>query len=171
MHVPDDEAPEAPGEGAPDRARRALLAGLGALAAAGASGSLLAQRTPAPLYDPARFSNLSKALTGYLVRDAATSNALVSALQEAVGTDALKRIATLAAVIPPAQLGSELRVAKLEREAEIVIVALYTGVVDTPKGPQVVTYDGALIWQALPWTKPNMACGGLTNYWSEPPKP
>lgn len=149
--------------------RRRVLLGLAALAAAAATGRVDAQRVPAPLYDPARFDNLSRALTGYALQDVATANELLAALRAAVGADALRRIATLAAVIPASELTNELRTAGLARQAEIVVTALYTGVVDTPKGPRVLTYDNALIWQALPWTKPNMVCGGVTNYWADPP--
>ena len=154
---------------APSAARRGVLLGLAALLAASTSESLDAQRPPAPQYDPARFDNLSRALTGYALQDAATANDMLSALRAAVGADALRRIATLATVIPAGQLTNELRIAGLARQAEIVITALYTGVVDTPKGPRVLTYDNALIWQALPWTKPNTYCGGITNYWADPP--
>ena len=146
-----------------------MLLGLSALIAATAGGRIAAQQVPAPLYDPARFDNLSRALTGYALQDAATAKALLAALRSAVGADALRRIATLAAVSPPGELSNELRLAGLARQAEIVITALYTGVIDTPKGPRVLTYDDALIWQALPWTKPNMVCGGTTNYWANPP--
>jgi hypothetical protein len=42
-------------------------------------------------------------------------------------------------------------------------------VVTTPKGPVVFTYEQALAWQAVPWTKPNADCGGMTNYWAKAP--
>ena len=38
-----------------------------------------------------------------------------------------------------------------------------------PKGPVVFTYNEALAWQAVPWTKPNALCGGQTDYWSSAP--
>jgi hypothetical protein len=146
-----------------DEDRRKLLLGLAALAASAASGPLGAQ--PAPLADPTGFASLSRGLTGYAYADAATASAMVDALTQAVGADALRRIATLAAVTPPAQLNAELRAAGLSAPAETVVVALYTGQV----GAQVITYDNALVWQALGWTKPNAWCGGTTGYWSDKP--
>lgn len=146
-----------------DEDRRRLLLGLAALAASGVAAPLGAQ--PAPLADPTSFANLSKGLAGYAYADAATASALLDALTQAVGADALRRIATLAAVTPPAQLNAELRTAGLSTQAETVVVALYTGQV----GARVISYDNALVWQALGWTKPNAWCGGTTGYWTDKP--
>lgn len=150
-----------------DADRRRLLAGLAALAASSMAAPLAAQ--PAPLADPASFADLTRTITGFGFKDAATAQATLDALAAAVGADNLRRIGTLAAVMPPAQLQNELRVAGLERAARTVVDALWTGTVDTPQGARVVTYEHALIWQALPWTKPNAACGGETNYWAAAP--
>ncbi len=32
------------------------------------------------------------------------------------------------------------------------------------------TYNDALAWRAVPWTKPNAVCGGVTNYWATAPE-
>ena len=52
----------------------------------------------------------------------------------------------------------------------MVVTALFTGMIDTPKGRVVITYDNALAWQAVPWTKPNALCGGDIDYWASAPK-
>jgi len=150
-----------------DEDRRRIVAGLAALLASTAAGPLGAQ--PAPLADPASFANLTRTITGFAFADAATANATLDALTAAVGADTLRKIGTLAAVTPPAQLATELRVAGLERAARTVVDALWTGTIDTPQGPRVISYEHALIWQALPWTKPNTACGGEVNYWATAP--
>ena len=148
--------------------RRRLLVGLAALAASGAVGPLAAQSTPA-LADPAAFASFARSMTGYAFADAPTASAMIDALNQAVGADALGRIATLAIGTPPAQLGAALRAAGLSAQAETIVVALYTGQVDTPAGTRVISYDNALVWQALRWTKPNAWCGGETGYWSTKP--
>ena len=145
--------------------RRRVLQGLAALVASGWMPALHAQ---APLTSP-RFAALTSALTGFTYTDASLATALLRALSDAVGAETLDRIATLAAVIAPAQLGDELRIAGLERQAVAVTVALYSGVVTTSKGPVVLTYDDALAWKAVPWTKPNAQCGGMTDYWAAAP--
>jgi len=150
-----------------DEDRRRVVAGLAALLASTAAGPLGAQ--PAPLADPASFANLTRTITGFAFADAATADATLEALTAAIGADNLRRIGTLAAATSPAQLASELRVAGLERAARTVVDALWTGTIDTPQGPRVISYEHALIWQALPWTKPNTACGGEVNYWATAP--
>ena len=148
----------------PHPSRRRLLQGLAALVASGWLPASHAQQGLAP----ARLAAMSTTLTGFAYSDPLATT-MLQALTDAVGADALNRIATLAAVIAPDRLGDELRIAGLEEKAKTVLVALYSGVVMTGKGPVVLTYDGALAWQAVPWTKPNAQCGGLTDYWSAAP--
>lgn len=145
--------------------RRRLLKGLAALAASGWMPAGIAQGT----LSTARFAAMTQSLTGFAYADPALASSMLGALTDAVGADALGRIATLGAVIAPDRLGDELRIAGLERQATTVLVALYSGVVGTAKGPIVLTYDQALAWQAVPWTKPNAQCGGVTNYWASVP--
>jgi predicted ArsR family transcriptional regulator len=145
--------------------RRGLLKGLAALAASGLVPQALAQGA----LPPAQFSALSKAVTGYGYADRRVAAAMLSALTAAVGAANLSRLAQLASSTPAAQLNAALRAANLEATAEIVIVALYTGTVSTPRGSRVISYDQALVWQALTWTKPNAFCGGETNYWATAP--
>jgi len=148
--------------------RRALLQGLAAFAASGWMPAGLGQGA-ATAIDAPRFAALSTTLTGFAYKDPALASAMLKALTDAVGADALAKIATLAAVTAPDRLGDELRIAGVDKQAQAVLVALYSGVVTTPKGPVVFTYEQALAWQAVPWTKPNADCGGMTNYWAKAP--
>ncbi len=152
-----------------DLHRRALLQGLAALAMSGWAPATLAQADAAAL-TPARFAALSTTLTGFAYKDPALASSMLKALTDVVGADALAKIATLAAVIAPDALGDELRIAGVDKQAQAVLVALYSGAVTTRTGTVVLTYEQALAWQAVPWTKPNADCGGLTNYWAKAPQ-
>ena len=149
--------------------RRRLLQGLAALAASGWMPAGLAQDPLAPL-TAQRFGALTRTTTGFAFTDAATANAMLDALNAAVGATNLTKIANLAAVIAPAQLNDELKIAGLDKAATVVVTALFTGMLDTPTGRVVITYDNALAWQAVPWTKPNAVCGGDIDYWASAPK-
>ena len=146
-----------------DEDRRRLLAGLAALAASALAGP---RRAQASGVDAAA---LAKSLTGFTFGDASTASAMLDALSEAVGESTLRRIASIAAATPADRLADELSAGGLAAQAEVVVAALFTGQVDTPKGPRVISYDNALVWQALAWTKPNAWCGGETGYWSAKP--
>jgi hypothetical protein len=65
--------------------------------------------------------------------------------------------------------------------ANAVVAAWYSGVCATmpkddgasPAGQPVqivATFDGALLWNALTFTKPFAMCGGETGYWADPPE-
>ncbi len=145
--------------------RRLLLQGIAALVAAGSVPAARAQAATSS----AQFAALTRTLTGYAWQDDAAAAAMLRTLSAAVGAGTLSRVADLARTTPPEGLTSALAAAGLERAASAIVTALYTGVVDTPKGPVVLTYASAIAWQAVPWTKPNALCGGITNYWSTAP--
>ena len=145
--------------------RRRLLQGLAALAAAGAVPAAMAQ----PAVAPASFAALTRTLTGYGWQDDVAAAAMLRTLAAAVGAATLGRVADLARATPPEALSGALAAAGLDRAAGTIVTALYTGVVDTPKGPVVLTYASAIAWQAVPWTKPNGLCGGITDYWASAP--
>ena len=149
--------------------RRELLQGLAALASSGWLPAAFAQSPSSPTLSPAQFSATSIACAGYTFDDPRVAAAMLRALNDSVGRANLIRLAKLAVNTPPAQLDAALKAAGMERTAEIVVAALYTGTVDGPKGTIVISYDQALVWQACGWTKPNTFCGGQTNYWSDPP--
>lgn len=54
--------------------------------------------------------------------------------------------------------------------ANDIVAAWYSGVYDTPKGEALATFNDALVWSALDFTKPFGSCGGETGYWAEPPQ-
>jgi hypothetical protein len=146
--------------------RRRVLQGLAALIGAGCFPPALAQSAA---LSPAQIAGLSRGLTGFAYQDPALAASLLRALASSVGAQNLARIAALASSTPPDRLGDALRDAKLDKIAATVVVALYSGVVETAKGPVIFTYNEALAWQAVPWTKPNALCGGVTDYWSSAP--
>jgi len=145
--------------------RREMLRGLAALAVSGVVPAALAQNA----ISAGQLAGLSTALTGAAYGDPAIASAMLRALTQAVGADKLARLARLAASTPAAQLGGAIAAANLGATAETVVAALFSGVVDTPRGPRVISYEQALVWQALAWTKPNAYCGGQTNYWATAP--
>ena len=149
--------------------RRELLQGLVALASSGWLPAAIGQSAASPSLSPTQFSAMSIACTGYGFDDPRVANAMLRALNDSVGRGNLIRIARLAINTPPGQLDAALKAAGMERTAEIVVAALYTGTVDGPKGTIVISYDQALVWQACGWTKPNAFCGGQTNYWADAP--
>ncbi|MFO1415588.1 MAG: sugar dehydrogenase complex small subunit [Burkholderiales bacterium] len=156
--MPDDVLP-------PRATRRRLLQGLAALVAAGAVPPAFAQSAATP----AQFAALTRTVTGFAWQDDAAAAAMLRALASAVGASTLAKVAALAQSTPPENLTAALATAGLDRAAATIVTALYSGVVDTPKGPVVITYASAIAWQAVPWTKPNALCGGITNYWATAP--
>lgn len=60
--------------------------------------------------------------------------------------------------------------------ADAVVAAWYSGLVTTSARDgsgteQVVTdFTGALVWEAMTFTKPFAECGGETGYWADPPE-
>jgi Membrane bound FAD containing D-sorbitol dehydrogenase len=148
--------------------RRRLLQGLAALAVSALAPAGWAQNT-STVMSPAAFRSLTVTLTDFAFSDPTLATTLLDALRDAVGDAALMKITTLAVVVAPDQLGAELRAAGLEAQAQKVLVALYTGTIQSTNGTRVLTYDQALAWQAVPWTKPNAQCGGETDYWASAP--
>ena len=60
--------------------------------------------------------------------------------------------------------------------ADAVVAAWYSGLVTTAgeggsgTAQKVTDFTGALVWQALTFTKPWAECGGETGYWADPPE-
>ncbi len=60
--------------------------------------------------------------------------------------------------------------------ANAVNAAWYSGLVTTAAldgagtGQEVADFTGALVWQALTFSKPFGECGGETGYWADPPE-
>lgn len=135
--------------------RRDLI--LSAVAAAVASGAPAAPALAASPLDLDAFLALSATLTGTpakdLDRDAAS--ALLAGFAATGNGPALAALA--------ADPAADADV------ADALVAAWYSGVYDTGKGEAVATYNGALVWNALTFTKPQGNCGGELGYWSQPP--
>ena len=145
---------------APLMARRDFLAGLAAaIAAAGAAGF------PASLFAASsisveQFTTLSKNLTQAASLDPDVARTLLGAFI-ATGHEA-----DLAALVAhPASAAS-----RNATFANSIVAAWYSGVCNTASGQTIATFDQALMWNAMTYTKPFGVCGGDTGYWSDPPK-
>ena len=112
---------------------------------------------------------LSKTLTGIRVRRCRRRGAMLRAMTAAFGAQPLQKIASIASSTPPGELADALREAGLDAVAPRVVVALYSGVVDTPHGSRRVRVQRCARVAAVPWTKPNAVCGGPTDYWATAP--
>jgi hypothetical protein len=145
---------------APLARREFLLASLAAaIATAGAAGF------PASLYAASsisveQFAALSKTLTHSGDLDPDVARTLLGGLL-ATGHEA--DLATL--IADPA--GATGKNAQL---ANAIVGAWYSGVYSTAGGQAVASFDGALLWSAMTFTKPFGECGGDMGYWSDPPK-
>ena len=53
--------------------------------------------------------------------------------------------------------------------ADDIVAAWYSGNYQTAAGLASIGLPGALLWDALNFTKPSGFCGGLTGYWGEAP--
>ena len=140
--------------------REFLLASLaGAIAAAGAGGF------PARLYAEGalsadQFLALSRSLTQASELDPGISKTLLGGfLATGHGAD----LAALAAD-PGSATGKNAAL------ANAIVGAWYSGVYNAAAGQAVATFDQALLWNALTYTKPFGECGGDTGYWSSAPK-
>jgi len=54
--------------------------------------------------------------------------------------------------------------------ADAIVAAWYSGLYDTGHGTAVSDFNGALVWNALSFTKPFGSCGGEIGYWADPPE-
>ena len=51
-----------------------------------------------------------------------------------------------------------------------VISAWYSGIVESAAGPRLASYEEALMWRALDFTKPMGYCGDGFGSWALPPE-
>ena len=137
--------------------RRHWLAGL-------ASCTALLRWAPAAAQAASReltaFLALSAALTGRTALDRKAGARLLQLTRRRVGEDALSRLLRF-----PGSAGEPAR-GLLENQ---IVADWYSGA--TMAGGSLVIFDpaGALMWQALDFTKPAGVCGGSTGHWSAPP--
>ncbi|MCB1487089.1 MAG: hypothetical protein KDJ88_06480 [Bauldia sp.] len=138
--------------------RDAILAAVGtAVAAAGAAGF------PAAVFAQAditvdQFLALSRKLTGTTSLDATVARTLLG------GFLATGHGAELRGLVGEA-------FTSFTPLADAIVSAWYSGVYDTGKGQAVADFTGALVWDAMSFTKPFAECGGETGYWADPPEP
>lgn len=138
--------------------REALVASLAAAIAAAGTGGF-----PAAVYGEAsvtldQFLVLSSRLTGAANLDAATGKVLLGALLSTGKGAGLARLAA----------GED----EADKDlAAAIVAAWYSGIGEAASGPVVATFDQALLWRALSFTRPFGECGGSTGYWSDPPQP
>lgn len=139
--------------------RRALLQVLAALGASALAPGALAQ---AP--DAAAFGKTSAALTGMPPPDADAAARLMRAFATPARRAPLRALAALVASTPAAGLDAAIAAHKLDKVANDLVAAWYSGMVDG----KVILYTEALVWSAMTFSKPMGVCGGVTGYWSEP---
>ncbi len=152
-------------------ARRRLLRSLAGLAAALASARALplAAQGTAPL-SAAAFSRLSSALTGYPALDATANAKMFKAFATPARRAQLLTLARLVAATPAAELDAALRSARLDKLADALVGAWYSGLVPGPGGEALALYTDALMWTAMTFSKPMGVCGGPMGYWAQPPQ-
>jgi Membrane bound FAD containing D-sorbitol dehydrogenase len=140
--------------------RRDFLAGLAAAIAAAGSAGFPASLFAASSIRVEQFATLSKTLTQSASLDPDVARTLLGAFI-ATGHEA-----DLAALIADSSSAA----AKNAPLANAIVAAWYSGVCNTATGQAVATFEGALMWNAMTYTKPFGICGGDTGYWSDPPK-
>lgn len=137
--------------------RGAVLGGIGLAAGLGAvpAAPVLADSGAPPTLR--RFLALSRALTGARNLDEGMARGILAGLLAEGRAEDLRRLEA----DPAGQLGGEL--------AGEIIAAWYSGLFRDGSGATVADLNGALLWEALGFTKPWGTCGGETGYWSDPP--
>ena len=140
--------------------RDALLAGLAAAIAAAGTGGFPAEVFAQSSVTADQFLTLSEKLTETRGLDAGVAQTLLGAF---IATGNGPGLASLVAEDATFTSYTEL--------ANAIVAAWYSGVYTTnAQGDQAVSdFTGALVWNALAFTKPFAECGGETGYWAEPP--
>jgi hypothetical protein len=139
--------------------RRTLLQ---ALAALGASALAPGVRAQAP--DAGAFARATAALTGYPPPDPATAAKVMRAFATPQRASSLRALTALVASTPASELDTAIAARKLDKIANDLVAAWYSGMVDG----KVVLYTDALVWTAMAYSKPMGICGGVTGYWADP---
>jgi len=133
-----------------------------AIAALGASA--LAPGALAQSLDAGGFAKLSSALTGYPQADPATAAKVMRAFATPQRLASVRALVALAASTPAAELDAAIAARKLDKVANDLVAAWYSGMVDG----KVVLYTEAYVWTAMTYSKPMGICGGVTGYWADP---
>jgi hypothetical protein len=138
--------------------RRDLMLG-GAAMAVALGVPARAALAQVPVTD-AQFLALSKTLTGVTDLDPAVAKTLLGGLEATGQGGPLAELLRAGAAPTPAAKTLE----------NSIVASWYSGLYDTGKGQAVATFDQALVWEALTFTKPWAECGGDTGYWANPPE-
>jgi hypothetical protein len=155
--------------------RRRFVAGASALAGActalAGAGAMLAlpATAAAPPATPEGVRALCAALNGGRSLSLTEAKAYLVAFSGPVTGSQLDALVDLAAATPADALGAAITAAGLDDMANEFTGAVYSGMAGPDDDLQVVTYDDALCWGALPFTKPGAQCGGLPGYWRDLP--
>jgi len=139
--------------------RRTLLQAFAALGASALAPHALAQAPEA-----AAFARTTAALTGYPQPDPATAGKVMRALSTPQRASSLRALIALVASTPARELDAAIAARKLDKVANDLVAAWYSGMVDG----KVVLYTDALVWTAMAYSKPMGICGGVTGYWADP---
>ena len=139
--------------------RRTLLQAFAALGASALAPHALAQAPEA-----AAFARTTAALTGYPQPDPATAGKVMRALSTPQRASSLRALIALVASTPESELDAAIAARKLDKVANDLVAAWYSGMVDG----KVVLYTDALVWTAMAYSKPMGICGGVTGYWADP---
>ena len=139
--------------------RRTLLRALAALGA-----SALAPGARAQTLDAGAFAKLSATLTGYPQADPATVAKVMRAFATPQRLASLRALMALVASTPANELDAAIASRKLDKIANDLVAAWYSGMVDG----KVVLYTDAFVWSAMKYSKPMGICGGVTGYWADP---
>lgn len=169
---------EEPGVKPPEVSRRQILASFFGLLAGGvAAGVGLGERsawaaeTAGSASSKTDFHALASKLNAAAPFDPSIETALRDHLTAQYGKGALERLAQIVAENSGVELDEAISAAELDALANAIGATFYSGLGETADGWQVVTYTGALAWQAVPFTKPPSICGGAFGYWSKAPAP
>jgi len=160
--------------------RRGLFASTLAIAGSGLGGFVVT----APRADAAgtvtlnQFLSLSSLLTGVSGLDPDLGKTYLGGLELKPGSSAalmaLVQRSGIASPTPPKTLAQLTATGVFSDQAmrgavDKILEYWFTGTYDTPSGPRVATYAGALAWTTS-YTKAMSLCGGVTGYWAERPK-
>ncbi|MEP7327787.1 MAG: sugar dehydrogenase complex small subunit [Betaproteobacteria bacterium] len=149
--------------------RRTLLRALAGAGALGLTGAGLAASAPATTASQRDFTTLSAAMTGFPAPAAEVATRMYKAFATPARRTKLAALAQLVAATPAADLDAALNTNGLTALANELTSAWFSGIVNGPKGQQVVLYTDAYVWTAMTFSKPMGQCGGAFGYWSAPP--
>jgi hypothetical protein len=133
--------------------RDAILAAVAAALASGVPESVLAQGE----VTVAEFLALSERLTGASGLDQTVAGTYLGAFLAAGQGPGLRALADA-----PGDPATPL--------ADAIVAAWYSGLYESGGSQAVGDFGGALVWNALSFTKPFAECGGVTGYWADPPE-